>query len=154
MSEAKRYRLAEACRNEVTHNGLVADKDGNLILYADHRAQLAKVAESKWISVKERLPNFDVKNKWDCRTDKMTHWESNYLLFVHNGRVGFGQAVLKVPSENKFEMVSSASPKTVTAFSGVLMWNGGECDFEGVTHWQPLPEPPATDQALSEGTNA
>ena len=99
-----------------------------------------------WLNINDQWPEFPLHRMWVMRGLSNGRpamvFESDYVLTAHNGFVGEAQAVLRVPLENQFVMFNNGEPKTVTAISCPLMWDGGEGDFDGVTHWMPLPEPP------------
>lgn len=100
----------------------------------------------EWISVKERMPEFPVSRRWthsgsDSRPVCMV-FESEAVIASDGELVFQAQAKLRVPLGNMFSAFSNEPPHSHQAISCPLMWNAGEADFSGVTHWMPLPDPP------------
>ena len=75
-----------------------------------------------WISVKDRLPEPDVKTIGRIETEKVIAWDGNRLVF--------GNFTI-YRHDNSFEFYGADA-------------DGTYC-FWKVTHWMPLPEPPERD---------
>ena len=78
--------------------------------------------KQEWISVKDRLPEPDVKTIGRIETEKVIAWDGNRLVF--------GNFTI-YRHDNSFEFYGADA-------------DGTHC-FWKVTHWMPLPEPPEKD---------
>ena len=81
---------------------------------------------SEWISVKERLPEIDMESAVYERC-------VNVIAATRMGRVIY------------VSYISNGYAKTQKGREPRFEWMGKICPFD-ITHWMPLPEPPACKQ--------
>ena len=90
--------------------------------YAMAEKALRTQNQVNWMSVKDRLPEPDVKTIGRIETEKVIAWDGNRLVFGNFTIYRY---------DNSFEFYGADA-------------DGTHC-FWKVTHWMPLPEPPERD---------